>query len=811
MIGCAVPGGLQCDRTSDAYHGRGGCAQDASEQPRSRARGGLPVSRILLPTRVPAMKVLKIVAFLLGGIVALMAAVAAFVAATFDANKLKGEVTRIVKEKKQRTLKLEGDVALSFWPSIGIRLGKASLSEFSSEKEFASLDGARVSLAVLPLLKKQFVIDRVELSGMKANVVRARSGEFNFDDLLAKDEKQDKQEKDEKAPVQFAVAGVKLADAQLNYRDEQSGQVLTVSKFNLDTGRLGLLADGALDLSAQLAGEKPALNAQLQLGADYHYDLLQKQFAFDKLRGSAKGDAAGVKGMDVALAAARLALQSASGEIEVDKLEFGAKGRQGEDNFDLRLAAPKLAVSAQKAGGEAFSAAVKLVGAQRNMDAKLTLSGVEGSSEALKIAKLALDVDAKQGEVAMRGALSSPLAASITGQTVELAQLAGELNVAHPAMPMKSVKLPLNGNLRADWGKQSAAGELATRFDESSIRAKWSVPTFSPLALGFDIDIDRINVDRYLPSKAAPVKAAEPGGSGPGGPAAEKPIDLSALKGLNANGTIRIGALQVANVKASNVRLDIRANDGKLDVNPLAANLYQGSLAGALSVNAHTNQFALKQNLTGVAINPLMKDALDKDLVEGRGNVSLDVTTGGTTVTQMKKALAGNGNVSLRDGALKGINLAKSFRELNSLTSTKQDAVQKASQSDKTDFSELTASFRIASGVAHNEDLSAKSPFLRLSGAGDIDIGAGAMNYVAKASVVATSGGQEGKDLASLKGVTVPVRVTGPFDALSYKLEMGGLAEDLAKAKLQEKTQELLQKKLGDKAQEQLLKGLFKK
>jgi AsmA protein len=29
-----------------------------------------------------------------------------------------------------------------------------------------------------------------------------------------------------------------------------------------------------------------------------------------------------------------------------------------------------------------------------------------------------------------------------------------------------------------------------------------------------------------------------------------------------------------------------------------------------------------------------------------------------------------------------------------------------------------------------------KSPFLRLAGAGDIDIGAGQMNYVAKASVV---------------------------------------------------------------------------
>ncbi len=757
------------------------------------------------------MKVLKVVAFVLGGIVAVMVAVAAFVAATFDANKLKSEVTRVVKEKKQRTLELAGDVSLSFWPSIGVKLGKASLSEFNSDKEFAALDAARVSLEVLPLLKKQVVIDRVELSGVKANVIRDRNGRFNFDDLLAKEEKKQAQETADTTPIQFAVAGVKLVNAQVSYRDEQTGQVLSVSQFNLDTGRLGLLADGALDLSARLAGEKPALDAQVQLVAAYRYDLLQKQFAFDKLRGTAKGDAAGIKGLEVTLDAAKLALQSASGAVEVDKLEFGAKGRHGDDDFDLRLAAPRLAVSAGKAGGDAVAAAVKLVGVTRSVGAKLTLSGVEGSSEALKVAKLALDLDAKQGDTALNAVLSSPVAASITGQTVELAQLAGELNVTHPAMPMKSAKLPLNGNLRADWGKQSAAGELATRFDESSIRAKLSVPKFSPLALGFDIDIDRINVDKYLPPKPVTAKGGGHTAGGSATPAAEKPIDLSALKGLNASGSVKIGALQAANIKASNVQLDIRAADGKLDVSPLSANLYQGSVTGVLSVNAQANQIALKQNLTGVAINPLMRDALDKDLIEGRGNVVLDVTTTGTTVTQMKKALAGSGNVSLRDGALKGINLAKSFRELKALTSTKQDAVQKANQTDKTDFSELTASFRIANGVAHNEDLSAKSPFLRLSGVGDIDIGAGAMNYLAKASVVGTSAGQEGKDLATLKGVTVPVRVTGPFDALSYKLELGGLAEELAKAKLQEKAQDLLQKKGGDKVQEQLFKGLFKK
>ena len=120
-----------------------------------------------------------------------------------------------------------------------------------------------------------------------------------------------------------------------------------------------------------------------------------------------------------------------------------------------------------------------------------------------------------------------------------------------------------------------------------------------------------------------------------------------------------------------------------------------------------------------------------------------------------------------------------------------------------------------ANGVARNDDLAAKSPFLRLGGGGEIDIAGGSMNYLAKATVVATSTGQEGKDLAQLKGLTVPVRLSGPFDNLRYKIEVGNMLADTAKAKVEAKVEEKkqeLQQKAQDKVQEKLgeqLKGLF--
>ncbi|MBP9652752.1 MAG: AsmA family protein [Rhodocyclaceae bacterium] len=738
------------------------------------------------------MKAVKIVAFVLGGLVVLLGAVAAFIVATFDANKWKGEISQLVQEKKSRSLKIEGDLSLSLFPSVGVQLGKATLSEHKSEQVFASVDSARVSVRLMPLLSKQVVVDTVELGGMKARLVRFKDGRMNIDDLLSKDEKE--------PPARFDIAGVKFANGELAWRDEKAGQEVTLSGLDLTTGRLANAASDKFELSAKLAGNKPRLAAQLAAKGEYRYDLDKKSYGGAKLDLRLNGDVADLKALELALNAAALQLAGAN-EVAVDQLLLTAKGKEGGDAFELRLEAPKLALAADKASGAAVNAALKLTGAQRAIDAKIALSGVEGKSQSLQAGKLTLELDARQGETTVKGNLASALAANLEKQTVELPAFSGELNVANPQMPMKSVKLPLTGGLRADIDGQTAAVHANTQFDESKIAAKVNVSRFSPLALGFDLDIDKLNVDKYLPPNPAAA-----GGKEADKPAAEKPFDFSALKGLNASGTVKIGQLQVSNVKASNVRLEVKAAGGKLDVAPMTANLYDGSLAGALSVNANNNHVAVKQNLANVNINPLMKDALDKDVLEGRGNVALDVTTAGTTVTAMKKGLNGAASLNLKDGAIKGINLAKTFRETKAVFTTRKDAMQQAKQTEKTDFSELSATFRIANGVARNDDLSMKSPFIRLGGAGDINIGEDRMDYLAKASVVATAGGQGGKELDHLKGLTVPVRVSGPFDKLAYNIEFGGLVAEAAKAKAEEKVKEKVQEKAGG-----VLKGLFKK
>ncbi len=177
------------------------------------------------------MKYLRYVLMGIAALVLVVAGVAGYIAATFDPNAYKPQIIQLVKEKKQRTLKLDGDIKLAFWPSLGADLGRLSLSEFKSDKEFAAVESARVSLALMPLLSKQLVVNEVTIKGVRANIVRFKDGRMNIDDLLAKDEQKQEQFK-------FDIDHVAIENAALNFRDEAKGAEYALSGFNLKTGRI---------------------------------------------------------------------------------------------------------------------------------------------------------------------------------------------------------------------------------------------------------------------------------------------------------------------------------------------------------------------------------------------------------------------------------------------------------------------------------------------------------------------------------------------------------------------------------------------
>jgi AsmA protein len=398
----------------------------------------------------------------------------------------------------------------------------------------------------------------------------------------------------------------------------------------------------------------------------------------------------------------------------------------------------------------------------------------------------------------------------LTLKTGRIAQNAeGKLEfatVAKRKTPPLQAKLALEGRYKLDAGKLSA--DVNGKLDESTIKAKFTLAE----PYEFDASIDKIKLDRYL--GAADKPAAKPAPEKAPSKDADTPVDLSALKGINAKGRLQVGALEVRGLKLAEVNAQVNAANGRVAVAPHSAKLYEGSISGELAVDANKNSVSLKEQLQNVSIGPILRDFASQDRLEGRGNVAMDVTTAGATVNAMKRALNGTAKVQLRDGAVKGINIGEILRKARSaLGSSQQQAAagENAGGKPQTDFTELSASFTIKNGIAHNEDLDARAPAFRLGGAGDINIPAATLDYVVKASIVATSQGQGGRERDDLAGLTVPVKLSGSFDDLKYQVDVRAMAGQAAKSQVGAKVKEQieqnrgkLEERIGDK-----LKGLL--
>ena len=752
-------------------------------------------------------KILKYGLLGTGVVVGIAVAGAAYLAATFDPNDYKERIIQAVKDSKQRDLRLDGEITLAFFPSIGANVGKVSLSEFNSDRQFAAIESARISLALLPLFSGRAVVDEVAVSGLQATLVKRKDGKTNIDDLLGTQEK--KTAEDKTAAQQagsgqalgFDIAAVSIEKTSLTYRDEGSGAQYTIKDLKLHTGRIANGVPGKIDLSANVQANQPKLDIATQLKATLTFDLDKQQYRLEGLDLQAGGAALDISNLKIK-AGGDVNANLATQEFGAQKFSLSASGTKAQDAFEATLDAPALSLTRDKFSGDKLVLNAKLGGAMGNIVAALSLPDLEGNAQSFKSAALTLDLDVKQPEQAFKVKLSSPLNGNFEAKQFNLTRLVVALNATGDKLPGKSVSSEMKGSVRIDAAKETVQANLAGGLLQSQVKARVGVNGFADPAISFDVDVDQLDADLYLPkkptgeSKAAAPKADEP----------EQPIDLSALRKLKLDGSLRIGALKVANVKSTNVRLDVKARNGLVNIAPLSANLYQGSMNGSVSVNAQaTPSIAINQNLNGVNVAALTRDAADFDMLEGRGNIGMNLTMQGNTVGAMKKALNGTMSLNLADGAIKGINIARKLRDAQGMLGKggASAQTQSANKEEKTDFSELKASFRVNNGVAHNDDLSLKSPLLRVTGNGDIDIGNDSMNYVAKATLAKTLEGQGGR--GDVGGITVPVRVSGPFTDLKYTLDFGAMVGEAAKQKIESGVRDKLQEKLKGG-----LKGLFR-
>jgi len=229
------------------------------------------------------MRILKIFGIVIGAVVVLIVAALLAVYLFFDPNDHKDRIAAAAKQATGRELSLPGKLKLSVFPWIAIETGEASLGNppgFGTEP-FLTLRRAKLSVKLMPLLKKQLEIGRIEIDGLDLRLKQNASGKGNWEDWGSQQQKPGAQESSGDVP-HLDLAGVAITNSRIAFQDMVADHVKI---------QIGHIAPGAafpLSLSTDLTTAAGASPIPLGLEGVLTLDLAKQRYQFRdfKLQGS---------------------------------------------------------------------------------------------------------------------------------------------------------------------------------------------------------------------------------------------------------------------------------------------------------------------------------------------------------------------------------------------------------------------------------------------------------------------------------------------------------------------------------------------
>lgn len=529
-------------------------------------------------------------------LIVLVVAAVVILPMVIDPNDYKGEIQAAVKKQTGRDLAIEQPLSLSVFPHLAVALGGVTLSnaEGFGREPFARVEALDLKVKVMPLLERRVEVDTVVLKGMTLNLAKDAKGRGNWDDLVAKQEKEEKEPAEVKREeagqaFSFAVKGVEIEDTRVVWDDRQAGQRVEISDIRLRTGELAPGATVPLEGGLKLVSDKPKMT--LVFGADgdlqVSTDLARFQAKGLNLTLAAQGEGLPQQGVDIKLSS-DLVLDQTAGTLRMDNL--------------------------------------KLTGADVSLSGKLDVTQLNAEP-----------------------AVSADLALQKTNLKQLAALFGSQIQTTDPqALSSVSGKFIVKAS-----GQSAEIKPLTLKLDDSNLDGFIRVASFTGPTVRAELKLDQIDLDRYLPP-AGEAAAAKPA-SGSSDKAAANPF--AGLRTLDLDATASIGQLTVNKLKMSAVTVTAKSKNGVLRLSPIGAKLYEGAFNGEVELDARqaTPKIRLKPKLDGVKIGPLMQDMTGDASVVGTGNVDADISMVGMSEAEVRRSLNGNAKFVLRDASVKAL------------------------------------------------------------------------------------------------------------------------------------------------------------
>jgi AsmA protein len=344
------------------------------------------------------------------------------------------------------------------------------------------------------------------------------------------------------------------------------------------------------------------------------------------------------------------------------------------------------------------------------------------------------------------------------------------------ALQRVSFKAHLSGDAH-----QVALSDAVLKVDQSTLKFKVKLADFAKPDIAFSGHLDQIDLDRYLPPKETAKKGgvgsapkASGAARGAGGVPATAKTDYKPLRKLVLDGDFRVDAFKAAGVSGQNLAIRVKGKNGIFSLNQLSLGFYKGAITAKGLWNCQKDIPSSKMELVmdHVQLGALLKDMLQKDLITGTAAASATLEMSGDTPALIEKSLNGSGHLSVKGGALKGIDL---LSRVQNVAAAFGGANQPATSGAETAFTELDVPFTAKRGVLQTDRAILVSPVLQVKASGKADLADDKLDF----RVIPTVGGPGQKQgIAAKYGqYLVPILVSGSLADPVFRPDVSGLVK----------------------------------
>lgn len=367
-----------------------------------------------------------------------------------------------------------------------------------------------------------------------------------------------------------------------------------------------------------------------------------------------------------------------------------------------------------------------------------------------------------------------------------------DIKATTPAPPIERQAMPVDFAIdMPDVLKSQLAGHAELRLNGAVVMVNGVNGTLGDGAFNGWASVDiaskpLVKVDLDFQRLAMPLAKSPDGTTGQ--PWSDAPIDVSGLNYVDAQIRISANEAVIGDARLAPLALDAKLAGGILKAGTANLGAYGGQVSGEVILDATSGapSFAMHSDLVGVRALPLLQGLAEFDRIDGKLQAKLALRSAGTSQRALMANMQGTAFVSFQDGAIRGINVAQMIRSLTSGTLSGWQDNQNNSQEQRTDLSQLSASFRIDKGQAVTTDLNLIGPLVRVTGAGTIALDTKMMGFRVEPKLVMTTEGQ-GRTSDPV-GFGIPVMITGAWSQPRIYPDMAGVLDnpDAAYARLRE-------------------------